>query len=378
MSLRIDQFVAGLQRERICLDLTGLFPYGLGEWKRLVALGVLTAPYVTSRKLANVAKCELERFHRATRPKSLPYVGIIDVSSTCNLKCPYCPTGNRRHGGRSKVLIDVSSVQSLIDEMGHYLVTANLYNWGEPLLHPEIAAMVELCHKAGIATIISSNLNTHNGKVLEDLCDAGLDLLVVSLSGASQDTYEQYHRGGSLERVIENTRRLIDYRRRLRVKRPFIEWKYLVFSHNAHEVATARAMARKLGVDVFRPLAGGGPEPAREGIESSWIEKISNQQCVQLWHAVVLQSDGGVAPCCYLFFKEDDFGDYPGTSIADLRENPRFALARKLFNPSALPDLPAQLQHPCLKCHLVHRQRHLKEYLRSNPFTAQGHRTGGE
>ncbi len=360
------------------MDLTRLIPYGLGEWKRLAALGVLTAPYVTPRKLANAARCELERIHRVTRPKSLPYVGIVDVSSTCNLNCPFCPTGNRRHGGRSSALIDFSLVQNLIHEMGHYLVTANLYNWGEPLLHPEIAAMVDLCHKAGIATIVSSNLNTHNGKVLEDLCDAGLDLLVVSLSGASQHTYEQYHRGGHLERVVENTRRLIQYRNLRRVKRPFIEWKYLVFSHNAHEIATARSMAKKIGVDVFRPLAGSGPDSAREGVKSKWIDRVVDQQCVQLWHAVVLQSDGGVAPCCYLFFKEDDFGDYPGTGIANTRENPRFALARKLFNASSLPDLPATLQHPCLKCHLVHRQTHLKEYLRSNPYAAQGHRTGGD
>jgi hypothetical protein len=274
--------------------------------------------------------------------------------------------------------MDFSSVQSLVDEMGQYLITANLYNWGEPLLHPEIASMVDLCHTRGICTIVSSNLNTHRTKTLEDLCGAGLDLLVVSLSGASQDTYEQYHRGGRFELVVENTRRLVEYRNNRGRRRPCIEWKYLIFNHNRHEIAAAREMARNLGVDVFRPLSGSGPEPAREGVKASWLDRISNQQCLQLWHAVVLQSDGGIAPCCYLFFKEDDFGNYPGTSIRELRENPRFALARKLFNAAALPELQPSLDHPCLKCHLVHRQAHLREYLRSNPHAIQGHRTGGD
>jgi len=339
---------------------------------------MLTAPYVTPRKFANAVRCELERLHRNTRPRALPYVAIVDVSSTCNLKCPYCPTGNRRPSGRSSSLIDVAAVQSLIHEMGDYLVTANLYNWGEPLLHPHIAEMVSLFHERGIATILSSNLNTQNRKVLEDLCDAGLDLLVVSLSGATQETYERYHRGGQLELVKENTQHLMAYRKRRGAKRPFVEWKYLVFNHNAHEVAHARRMARTLGVDVFRPLSGSGPEPARKGVKPTGLDKVFREQCQQLWHAVVLQSDGGVAPCCYLFFKEDDFGQYHGSGIMDMRENERFALARKLFNPAALPDLPPDLQHPCLKCHLVHSEPHLQEYLEANPYAEQGHRTGGD
>jgi pyruvate-formate lyase-activating enzyme len=355
-----------------------MVPYGLGDWRRLAALGLLTAPYVTRSKLVNGVRCELERLHHNTRPRALPYVAIVDVSSTCNLKCPYCPTGNRRQGGRSSSLIDVSSVQSLIHEMGDYLVTANLYNWGEPLLHPRIADMVSLFHERGIATIVSSNLNTQNRRVLEDLCDAGLDLLVVSLSGASQETYERYHRGGRLELVKENTQHLVAYRNRMGGKRPFIEWKYLVFNHNTQEIARARKMAQSLGVDVFRPLSGSGPEPARKGVKPTWLDRLSQEPCQQLWHAVVLQSDGGVAPCCYLFFKEDDFGEYHGSGIMEMRKNARFALARKLFNPAALPDLPRTLQHPCLKCHLVHRQPHLHEYLDTNPHAEQGHRTGGD
>lgn len=369
--------VSGTGKE-VFLHLADVVPYGLGEWKRLVALGLLTAPYVTARKLANAVTCELERLHRATRPRSVPYVAIVDVNSSCNLQCPYCPTGNRRQSGRSSTLIDVSAVKSLIDEMGDYLVTANLYNWGEPLLHPDIAQMVNLFHERGIATIVSSNMNIKNTKVLEELCDAGLDWLVVSLSGATQDTYQLYHRGGRLERVLENTGHLLAYRNGMRSKRPCVEWKYLVFGHNVHEVARARGMARALGVDVFRPLSGSGPEPARKGVKSSWLDSLSNEQCQQLWHAVVLQSDGGVAPCCYLFFKEDDFGEYQGIGMMNMRENPRFSLARKLFNPSALPALPHDLKHPCLKCHLVHRQPHLQEYLNANPHAAQGHRTGGD
>jgi pyruvate-formate lyase-activating enzyme len=360
------------------LDLSPLIPYRFGALKRLVALASLSASYLTPHKLANVLRCELEKLHRTARPRSLPPVAIVDVSSSCNLKCPYCPTGTRRSGGRSRTLIDSSVPKRLVEELGQSILTANLYNWGEPLLHPEIASMVSTFHEHRIATVLSTNLSTNRSEVLGDLCDAGLDFMTVSMSGATQETYEVYHRGGRLDLVIENTRRLLELRKSKGLKRPIIEWKYLLFSHNKHEVKAARSLAKKTGVNIFRTFPGGGAEPALADVKLSMAHLFPPRLCAQLWHAVVLQSDGGVAPCCYLFFKKDDLADYSEARIEDIRQSPAFVTARRLFDPAAVPDLSPDLEHPCLKCHIVHRQPHLREYLKANPHAVKDHRTGGD
>ena len=334
-------------------------------------------PYLTSAKLLNVIRCELEKWRRVVRPRTFPYVAVIDIANICNLRCPYCPTGARRKSGRAERMINPLLVKRMLDELDKYLISVNLYNWGEPLLHPQIAEMVRMIHNRRIFTKISTNLNTYNREVLVELCEAGLDYLMVSFSGASQEVYEQYHSRGNLDVVLENIRYLTAYKKRNNLRRPIVEFKYLVFRHNRQEMEAARNMAAGLGVDLFRWHEGGGPEEAIIDASSSAINSLSHKFCHQLWHTVVLNSDGGITPCCYMFFKRDDFGDYAQDQVMQVRNNPLFVTARKLFNASEVVDLPRTMQHPCLKCEVVHDQPHLHKYLALNPYAQKDHRTGG-
>ena len=104
---------------------------------------------------------------------------------------------------------------------------------------------------------------------------------------------------------------------------------------------------------------------------------IPTKLCHQLWHMIVVNSDGGILPCCYLYFKSDDFAELSQGSVKDARNSPRYVTARRMFDPSAVGRLPGDLQHPCLKCELVHRQPHLGDYLASNPNAVLQARTGG-
>ena len=357
--------------------LTALVPYHWGDLRRAAAqaLGALT--YVTPRKALNLALCEREKQRREARPRSRPYLAVIDAANLCGLRCPYCPTGCRRDSGRRTRLIDVDMVRGLLDELDRDLISANLFNWGEPFLHPRLAEIVSLCHDRGVYTNVSTNLNIRRPDRINDVCDAGLDYLLVSVSGATQPTYEQYHRGGRLELVLENLDRVLTRRRRGNRPGPIVEFKYLVFRHNEHEVSEARSLARRLGVDIFRAEPGGGPPESRGRGRTAPREGVQKSVCHQLWHTAVLDADGGIPPCCYLYFRSDDFAGFEAGRMMDARNNQAFVAARRLFDPGALACLPPNLSHPCLKCHHVHRQPHLKDWLAANPHAAPGHRTGG-
>jgi MoaA/NifB/PqqE/SkfB family radical SAM enzyme len=174
-------------------------------------------PYLTWAKLLNMTRCELEKWRRLARPRAFPYVAVIDVAHSCNLRCPYCPTGAGRKSGRGRRMIDPLLVTKTLDELDKYLLSAVMYNWGEPLLHPQLPGIVRIIHERRIFTAISTNLSISNKEALAELCEASLDHLTVSLSGATQEVYARYHGHGDLALVLENIRYLASYKKRNRL-----------------------------------------------------------------------------------------------------------------------------------------------------------------
>jgi hypothetical protein len=79
-----------------------------------------------------------------------------------------------------------------------------------------------------------------------------LDLMIISIDGATQAVYERFRRGGNLELVLENISSLVEAKRQLGSRTPVLSWNFLAFQHNAHEILGAETMARKLGLNVFR------------------------------------------------------------------------------------------------------------------------------
>lgn len=344
---------------------------------RYAVLGRRGVRYLTPRKIANLLRCEAEKLARVARVRSFPYVALLDVTNLCQLRCPYCPTGARRDAGRQQRTMPLSVVDHLLEEVGDYLICVGLFNWGEPFLHPRLADIVDRLHSRRIFTHLSTNLSLDKKSALEDVCRAGLDYLVVSTSGASQKIHEQYHRNSQLQVLVDNVRAIAELKRRRHQPTPIVEWKYLMFAHNAHEAAAARALAARAGADLFRIVRGGGEEAAQVDARQAPPSTLPTKLCHQLWHMIVVNADGGVAPCCYLYFKADDFGDLSRGAVMEVRNAPRYVTARRLFDPGATNGLPRDLQHPCLKCELVHRVPHLQEYLAAAPHAIQQARTGG-
>lgn len=305
----------------------------------------------TPRKLFNLALCQVEKRTKPLNPRSHPYQANIDLSNACSLRCPYCPTGVREFG-RKPGFIDPGQVAMLLDEFGDYLYIAYLYSWGEPLMHPKVAEIVAMVRSRRVITDISTHFNLKNRAVLEAVCDAGLDHLKLSIDGLTQEVYSRYRVGGKIDQVIENIGHVVDYKRRRGLRTPSVEWQFLVFDHNRHEVEGARELAGKLGVDVFRAKPGVVPSQ----YEKAWAGQTG---CSFLYDTIAMHVDGGIVPCCHLYDSKDDFVAAPDNRAGNLWHSPSFVAARKLFKPELAGEIPKDLRHPCLNCALVKIQPHL-------------------
>ena len=323
--------------------------------------------YSTPRKLFNMALCEVEKRLRVARPRSMPYAATIDVTNACNLRCPGCPTGVGIQG-RPKTLLSAEHLRRFLDEMSPYLLIANLYNWGETLLHREAGSIVAAFHDADIFTSISSNMIV-KFEAIESVCDAGLDHLIISADGATRASYPIYRVGGDFDLLVENIKKTVELRRRRGRKTPIIEWQVLAFRHLEHELEQARALAAELGVDWFNVKSPTAPPAMRvQGLEEKTDKnRATDGNCGLLWHSVTLQSDGGIGPCCYLYEKADDFGHIDSSTVREARLAPRYVGARELFDPSSVARLDPSQDHPCLRCPIVHHQPHLREFLAASP-----------
>lgn len=269
-----------------------------------------------------------------------PYFMVLDTTSFCNLECIWCPTGQHRNS-RTECIMPKNKALDIINKFGKYLKCVLLFNWGEPLLNPYISDIIKELKKHDIICLLSTNLNINlDEQESKNLLCSGLDHLICSIDGITQKTYEIYRRKGNLEKALNNLKKLIKIKKDLKLKSPIIEWQFLVFKHNEHEIDKAETLAKEIGVDKINFAKPWCPQDWVSTIDKYNNYIIDNNKqtfkpvdkyCNWLWNAIVINANGSVSPCCSVENEDEDFGNIFTTPFYKLWNNKNFRQARK-FN----------------------------------------------
>lgn len=286
-----------------------------------------------------------------------PVQAYIEPTLFCNLRCPACPTGLQL-GLRPSATIKWDLFKSAIDEIGDYVFSLYMYNWGEPLLHRQTPEMIQYAKTKEMNVVMSTNLSLKlSDEYIDRLVRSGLDQLIVSLDGTTAETYVKYRLRGDFQLVCENMLRIQAVKKKLRLQKPEIVWQFLVFKHNEHQIAQARAEFREWGADTLSIEGAIMPfVPYDEGFEPSTIPEFnmyhpdhhfqkktakhyrSRRSCSWLYGIFVLNPNGKVSSCCASAGEQTDFGEYSGTrGFLDVWNNATFKRARALFSKSGPP-----------------------------------------
>jgi len=328
---------------------------GLG----LIGYHLLPLRYSTPCKAWNVVRVKIQRWLRTEHVWGMPYRYYLDPINICNLHCPLCPTGLGILG-RPRGYFDLTAFRRIVDEIAPYAYTVELYNWGEPFLHPDIVEMIRYAHSRRIAVRLSSNMNRFSPELAQAVVEAGLDRLIVSLDGSTQETYVRYRRGGDLARVCENVRLLVEAKRRAHSKTPFILVRMLVMRHNEQEIEAVRALANDLGADAFsvapifvdttdaNQVAEWLPiERALSAYEST-SAPTNRWACAELWEAMTINWDGGLSPCCWVHQKSTDLGNAFEQPLREAWNSPAYVSARRAFARGG--PKPPLIETVCNRC----------------------------
>jgi pyruvate-formate lyase-activating enzyme len=310
--------------------------------------------YNSPAKLWNLGRVTAGTALRRTSRFGYPYVIAVEPTNVCNVECPACPTGRGEANGRKTRTMNLANFRKVIDEIGRYVYVANLQNWGEPLLAKDVAGMIAYCHDKRIYTSVETNGN-YPEALNERLIDAHLDQITFAMDGSTQEIYGAYRIGGRLELLLTNLRTLLRLKAERDVAHPFVEIQFLVFQHNRDDLSRIREMAQELGVDGLLVRAGNAPN--NQAIVKEFYTWPTGRKrfCDLPWRAAVVNSDGGVVPCCRHFQRKDDYGNMfeEEGGFEAIWNGPAFRKSRAAIAATRLPDL-----HPvCSTCH-VFRSAH--------------------
>jgi len=314
----------------------------------------ITDSRLTLAKKVNAGLTKFQyKILKSAKLYSYPLQLTICPGNVCNLKCSLCPTGTLR-AGRKKGFLTFELFKKIVDECAPYLCKIELVNWGEPFLNKQLFTMIGYAKQKGLAVESGSNLNFFNAEICENIVRSGLDKLTVSLDGASQRSVGQYQKGADFGKVVGNLKKLMQKKRELKSRTPFVQWRFLINKYNEKEIPRARELAKEIGVDLleFGPFrCDMGQELLLDdkaqfaGIKS-WLPKeeklsmydyskhgkkvIQTQPCYMLWTQAVINWDGSVAPCCAVWQEKFDFGNINHSSFFEIWNNQKYQAARKL------------------------------------------------
>ncbi|MFN7690232.1 MAG: radical SAM protein, partial [Bacteroidota bacterium] len=147
----------------------------------------------------------ISRLSKGANHRGLPMSIAIEPTTACNLRCPECPSGLRSFT-RPTGMLQNKTFEKIIDELHQSLIYLIFYFQGEPYLNPSFLEMVSYASKKNIYTATSTNAHYLTDDVCRKTIESGLNRLIISIDGTTQETYESYRVGGKLDKVIEGTK----------------------------------------------------------------------------------------------------------------------------------------------------------------------------
>ncbi len=212
-------------------------------------------------------------------------------------------------------MLDIDFFMQTIDELHKDLIYLIFYFQGEPYLNPHFLDMVNYASGKGIYTATATNAHYLDDNNAKKTVESGLDRLIISIDGSTQETYESYRAGGKLEKVIEGAKNIIKWKKELRSKTPHTVFQFMVIRPNEHQVKDIINLGREIGADevklktaqIYNYEKGNKLIPSidkysrykKQANGKYTIKNKLSPHCWKLWHACVITWDGLVVPCCF-------------------------------------------------------------------------------
>ncbi len=239
-------------------------------------------------------------FNRVPLPRSLK----IEITTRCNLACRFCGRGIAVEQLARQKGIDLSKRPSLIPRLANSfgrdlpfnkfveiiedlptLTEIDLQGVGEPLLHPEFLLFIQYLSDRDIFITFTTNGTLLTPRLSKRIVEAGhVKQITISIDSADTETHEFIRRGGTLKKVLDNIRYLIDLRNRYGLSLPKVRVAVVLNRYNIDGLEKIVDAASETGVDAISISMVKNVE----GRLDSWL--LSHDEAKSYVHAMFLRA----------------------------------------------------------------------------------------
>jgi len=238
-------------------------------------------------------------------------------------------------------MLDNGFFRDTVEQLKNDLLYLIFYFQGEPYLNPDFLDMVKYASDRGIYTATSTNAHYLKDENAKRTVESGLDRMIISIDGTTQETYENYRIGGNLEKVIEGAKNVVKWKKELNSKTPHLIFQFLVVKPNEHQLEDVKKLGKEVGVDEVRfktaqiydyendpnNLIPDNQKYSRYKKTAEGQTSLKNpllNHCWKLWHSCVLTWDGLVVPCCFDKDATHQLGDLKQNTFDEIWQGEKY------------------------------------------------------
>lgn len=267
----------------------------------------------------------------AIRPeaKEFPMMSVLSFAYVCNARCPNCPYTNSqiREDYRDRPYMNEDTFRIIANQCGEYEAWVRISGGGEPMLHPKAVELMEYAKRVGAKV----GLITNGSKFTEEnsirLLRAKVDMIEFSVDAADPQTYSKVRRGLNWNILLENVRRMVALRNRLKSPTKIIASGVNQVDVNIEEVAKFWESI----VDNFQKrkyLTWGITDPSKSADQTPYLPPEEMIPCPFIFERINIDSRGKVMVCGFDIAAKTNMGDIHEKSIKEIWYGEGFAYYR--------------------------------------------------